>query len=134
MRSLSTVCRPAVSTTTRSALVAQMTCELRGGGGLSGAVQADQHDHHRRRARELEPSRIAAERAHELAMYEADEVLLRREAPQYGFAECVLLHAFDELAYHADVDVGFQQRQAHVAERVLDVALGDLPLSPELAP
>ena len=66
-------------------------------------------------------------------MHELDEVLLRREAPQHLLAERVPLHGVDEVAHDRDVHVRFEQRQAHVTERFLDVALRDPPLALQLA-
>ena len=116
-----------------AALVAQVTTELGGGGGLPRAVETDQHDDGGRRAAELERRRGAAERPDELAVHELDEVLLRREAPQHLLAERVPLHGVDEVAHDRDVHVRFEQRQAHVTERFLDVALRDPPLALQLA-
>ena len=45
-----------------------------------------------------------------------------------------LLDRLDEVADDADVDVGLEERQPHVAQRLLDVALGDLSLALQLAP
>jgi hypothetical protein len=67
-------------------------------------------------------------------MDELDEVLLGREAPQHLLAEGVALDGLDELLDDADVDVGLEERQAHVAQRLLDVLLGDLSLAAQLAP
>ena len=110
-----------------AALCAEPARELRGGRRLAGAVQADEHQHDGRGPAEVERDALLAEQPDQLAMDELDEVLLGREAPQHLFAEGVLLDGLDELLDDADVDVGLEERQPHVAERLLDVALGDLP-------
>src|SRR5205823_9523681 len=52
-----------------------------------------------------------------------------------GVQTCALpiFHGVDELAHDRDVHVRFEQRQAHVTERFLDVALRDPPLALQLA-
>jgi hypothetical protein len=115
------------------ALGPQPACELRGAGRLSRAVQADQHEDDRARATEVERDGLLAERPHELAMHELHEMLLGREAREDVGAECVLLHGVDEVANDGDVHVRFKERETDVAQRLLDVPLGDLALSPQLA-
>ena len=44
-------------------------------------------------------------------------------------AERLLADALGEVADDVELDVGLEQRQAHVADRVLDVALGDLAVT-----
>jgi hypothetical protein len=65
-------------------------------------------------------------------MHELHEVLLGREALQNFLAERVLLDALDEVADDGDVDVGLEERETDVAQRLLDVLLRDLPLTLEL--
>jgi len=44
-----------------------------------------------------------------------------------------VLHRLDEVADDVQVDVGLEEGEAHVAQRLLDVPLGDLPVPSELA-
>src|SRR5262245_14280806 len=111
-----------------------MAGELRGGRGLASAVEADQHDDDRRPSPEVERGGLLAEQALQLAMHELDEVLLGAQAPQHLLAERVLLDRLDEVADDADVDVGLEEREADVAQRLLDVSLADPSLPPQLAP
>ena len=110
-----------------------MARQLRGRRRLSRTVQPDQQDHGRRRATEIEAARSLAEQADELAMNEPQEVLLGGEAAQHFLTERVPLDRFDEVPDDLQVDVGLEERQAHVAERVLDVPFGDPSLSLQLA-
>src|SRR5438309_959700 len=82
---------------------------------------------------EIEAARSLAEQADELAMNEPQEVLLGGEAAQHFLTERVPLDRFDEVPDDLQVDVGLEERQAHVAERVLDVPFGDPSLSLQLA-
>ena len=77
---------------------------------------------------------LLAQQPLQLAMDDLDEVLLGREAAQHLLTERVLLDRLDEVAHDRDVDVGFEERQAHVAQRFLDVPLGDSSLALQLAP
>ena len=44
-------------------------------------------------------------------------------------ADCALLDPADEIAGHSEVDVGFQERQANLAERLVYVALSEATLA-----
>src|SRR5438552_10438102 len=107
--------------------------ELRRGGGLPRAVQTDQHDDHGRRPAEVEPGGPLAEEPRQLAVHEPHEVLLGRETAQHLGAERVALDGLDEVADDVQVDVGLEEGEAHVPQRLLDVPLGDLPVPSELA-
>src|SRR4029453_9132971 len=106
-----------------------MAGELGGGGRLAGTVQPDEHDDDRRRTAQVERSRFLAEQPLQLAVGELDEVLLGAEAPQDLPAPRGLPARVDEVAEDADVDVGFEQREPDVPERVLDVPLADPSLA-----
>src|SRR4029453_55091 len=111
-----------------------MAGELGGGGRLARTGQPDEHDADRRRTAQVERSRFLAEQPLQLAVDELDEVLLGAEAPQHVLAERVLPDRLDEVADDADVDVGFEQREPDVPERVLDVPLADPSLALQLPP
>src|SRR5881296_797040 len=66
-------------------------------------------------------------------MNEPQEVLLGGEAAQHLLTERVPLDRFDEVPDDLQVDVGLEERQAHIAERVLDVPFGDPSLALQLA-
>ena len=75
-------------------------------------------------------------RAHEvdeLVVDDLDDHLAGVDAGQHLDAERLLLDAFDEVARDREVDVGLEERQPHLAERLLDVVLGDPALAGELA-
>ncbi len=66
-------------------------------------------------------------------MHELQELLLGREAAQHLLTQGVPLDRLDEIADDLQVDVGLEERQPHVAERVLDVPFGDSSLALQLA-
>src|SRR5436309_1026217 len=116
-----------------SALLAKVPRELGGGGRLARAVETDEHHHDGRRPAEVERRGRAAERPHQLAVDQLDEVLFRREAAEHLLAEGVAFDRLDKVADDVEVDVGLEEREPHVAQRFFDVALGDPPLALQLA-
>ena len=71
------------------------------------------------------PSFGLAHQLRQLAVHHADQRLARREAADHFLAERLLLHARDEVLHHRQADVGVEQREAHFAQRLLDVVLGE---------
>ena len=67
-------------------------------------------------------------------MDELDEVLVGSEAAEDVLAERVAFDRVDEVSNDGDVDVGFEEREANVAQRFLDVSLADFPLPLQLSP
>ena len=119
------------------ALLAEVLRELGGVGRLAGALQADEHDDGRRRPGELDlrtlAAILAAEHLHQLVVDDADDLLRGGEAAQHILADGALLHAGDELLDELEVDIGFEQRLAHLAHGVGDVFFGELALAAEPA-
>ncbi len=114
----------------------QVAGELADGGRLTGALQADHHDAGRAL---LRPVEVGVDRAHqldELVLADLDEVLLGRGGERAvadlgaqlddGLAERLLLDAVEEGLDDLELDVGLEQRHAHVAQRLFDVVLGEL--------
>jgi hypothetical protein len=58
-------------------------------------------------------------------VHDTDESLPRREAADDILAERLLLHRGDEVLHDGKRAVGFEQRDSHFAQRVLDVAFGE---------
>ena len=107
-------------------LRAQMQGELGGCRGLTGTVQTHQHHDHRRRRRQVELGGRPTHELGELLIDDLDEVLLGSQAGEHFAAQRLAAHLVGEIANHVDVDVGLEQRQTHLADRVLDVLFGDL--------
>jgi hypothetical protein len=59
-------------------------------------------------------------------------MLLGSQRAKDVLSERLAFYVLDKVAHDADIDVRFEQRQAHLTERFLDIALGDSPLSLEL--
>jgi hypothetical protein len=99
--------------------------ELADSGGLARALQAGHQDHRRWRDGEVEPRARLAHQAGEFAVHHADQRLAGREAADHFLAERLRAHRVDEVLHHRQRDVGLQQRDAHFAQRVLHVRLGE---------
>src|ERR1700691_2671003 len=93
--------------------------ELSDRGRLARALQADHHYFYRRLDLQIELARRAAHRVLQLGRDELYQMLLGRERAQHFGAE---RFAFD---------VGFEQREPDLAQRIFDIALGDPALALE---
>ena len=58
-------------------------------------------------------------------MHDADQRLSRREAADHFRAHRLFLHCGDEILHHRQRHVGLEQRDAHLAQRFLDVGFGE---------
>jgi hypothetical protein len=88
-------------------------------------LQADEHVDRRRRIRELQARFRAAEQIDELVVNDLDDRLTRRERLQHVGADGALFDRVDEIFGNREVDVGFEQRDAHFAQYLSDVRLGE---------
>ena len=59
-------------------------------------------------------------------------MLLGRQRAQHFLTERLFLDVLDEVADDLDVDVGLEQGEPDLAQRLFDIALGDPALAPEL--
>jgi len=109
-----------------------MERQLGGAGGFAGTLQSDQHDHGGRSAGELQLALAAAEQLHQLVVDDLDHVLRRRKAFHDLLADSLLADARLDVLDHLEVDVRFQQSQAHFAQGGIDVRLGEFAFAPEL--
>ena len=107
------------------AILAQMEGELGGRCGLARSLEADEHDHRRWFGRHRQRRRAAAEDVHQLFVDDGDDLLRAAEALHHFGAERPLADGGDELADDLEVDVGFEQRDTHLAHRVVEVLFGD---------
>ena len=66
----------------------------------------------------------AAEQLDQLVVHDLDDLLARRERLEHVLPDGLLADAVDEALDDLEVDVGLEQRHAHLAQRLLDVVLG----------
>jgi len=127
----------------RPALLAlEVARELGRDGGLADALEADEHQRHHTT---LALCELRVDRPHqrrELFFADLHEVLPGGDLDAASariahacvdlFAERPLLDGREEVLHHREVDIGFEQRHAHVAQRLIDVLLGQLSHAGEL--
>src|SRR5438270_9069329 len=61
-----------------------------------------------------------------------DDLLARRDAAQHFFAERLFFDPSDELLGDLEIHIGFQQREADLAQRVIDVGFADRAMTAEV--
>ena len=96
--------------------------EFAGGGGLAGALQADQQDRHRRGGVEVDRDGAGtAQLLDHLVVDDLDDLLAGRDGLQDLDADGAVADLGDEVAHHGQGDVGVQQREADFPQRLGDV-------------
>jgi hypothetical protein len=114
------------------ALLAQPAGQLAGERGLTGALQAGQHDHRGRLLGELQPARLAAEDVDQLLVHDLDDLLGRVQRLGDLGSAGPFLDPRDETLHHRQGDVGLEQREADLARGGVDVGIGQLALAAQL--
>ena len=92
--------------------------------GLTGALQAGQHDHGRRHLSEPQPPRLAAQDADEFLVDDLDDLLGRVQRGGDFLPVCSLLDPGDELPDHRQRDVRLKQRDPDFPGRRVNVSRG----------
>jgi len=111
------------------AVVRQPLGELARQGGLTGALEAGEHDHGGRVLGEPHLPGLAAEDLDQFLVDDLDDLLRRVEGLGDLLAAGALLDARDELADHGQRDVRLQQRETDLPRGRVDVLLGQPPLA-----
>ncbi len=92
-------------------------------------MQADQHDHHRRCSFEIKLAVLSAQQLHQFIANDFDELLLRRQTLQDFLAEGLGFDRVEKSFDDFDMNIGFEQRQTHFTERVVNVFFTDFALT-----
>ena len=93
-------------------------------GGLAGTLQPG-HEHNRGRLRgKLHARRVLAENLDEFVAHNLDDLLARGKRGQYVLADSLDPNLVNELLDHLEIDVGLEQRQPDLAQRLVNVLLG----------
>ncbi len=95
--------------------------ELDGGRRLARTLQADEHDHGRRRGGVADSFGVATKQLHQLRVDSLNNVLRGGQARRDLDALESRAHPLDELLDDPEVDVRFEQRQANFAQAGVDV-------------
>jgi hypothetical protein len=88
-------------------------------------LQARHEDHRGRLHLQFERHRGVAHQMRELAVDDSDERLARRERPDDLLADRLVAHGGDEILDDRQRDVGFEQCEPHLAQRVGNVGVGE---------
>src|SRR5579863_1424746 len=103
------------------AAIFKPVCQFSGSRGFAGALQSG-HEHDRwRLRRELDASSIAAKGFDQLVAQDFDDLLTRRKRSCNLLPDGLLLDVVDELFYDFEVDIGFEQRETDLTQRLLNV-------------
>ena len=79
----------------------------------------------------MQPLALLAQDVDQLLVDDADDGLRGGQRVQDVLPDGALAHGGDEVLDDLEVDVGFEQRAAHLAHRVVDVLLGQAALAGE---
>jgi hypothetical protein len=102
----------------------QPQCELAGGRGLAGALQADHQEGDGGRSIQRERHcASAAQRFDQRIVDDLGNLLAGGDGRQHFRADGPLAHPGDEILHHRQRHVGIEHRQAHFAQRLGDVGL-----------
>ena len=99
--------------------------ELRRRRRLARSLQTGQQNHRRRLRCEIERRARAAHQCGELAVNDPDQRLTRRQRADHLLALRLVADRRDEILDDRQRDVGFEKREAHFAERVGNVRVGE---------
>ena len=113
----------------RAALLLEEVGKLYGSRGLTGALQAHEHDDIGDAVTKNELALGGAEHLGELVEHDLNDVLRRRERLHDLGGHTALLGLSNELLDDLKVDVGLEQRHANVAHGRSNIGLGQLTLA-----
>jgi len=112
----------------RVALALEPAAQLAGKRGLTGALQAGEHDHGRRILGELHPPRLAAQDADQLLVDDLDDLLCGVQRLGDLGPAGALPYAANECLDRGQRDVGLEQRDPDLAQVASMSASESLPL------
>ena len=75
---------------------------------------------------------MAAQRLDQLIADDLDHLLGGRKRGEHLFALRLFLDGFDELLHHAEMDVGFEQRHANLAQRGVHILGRQFPFAAQV--
>ena len=84
-------------------------------------------------AAQIQRGVLRAEQVDQFVVDDFDDLLAGLDALDDFRADGLGLDAFDEIAGDLEIDVGFEQRQAHFAQGVADVVLGNFAEAAQIA-
>ena len=112
-------------------LLAQQIGDLARRSGLTGALQAHQHDDRRLLALQVQARGLATKQAHQFLMNDLDDLLRRADALDEFLPQALLADVLHKVLDDLEVDVGLQKGKAHLAQAGLDIFFRQLAASAE---
>ena len=112
-------------------LFAQQVRQLRGGRGLSRSLKPCEDDDRRWPVRARERCRGAPEHLHDGVVDDLHDLLRAGYRFEDALAGRALAHGRDELSHDLEVHVGLEEGDTHVAQRLIQIDLGDARTPPQ---
>ena len=107
----------------RASLLLEIPGQLGGRRRFSSAVQS--HYQNARRFFQIQRRGVTAQQRRQFVMKNFNNLLPGRDTSEHFFAERLLLDAGDELLRDLEIDVGFEQGKAHLAQSIVNVRFAD---------
>ena len=104
-------------------LFQQTARELGRSGGLARTLQAGHQDHYRRLGGQIERAILFAHEARQLVAHHADQGLSGGQRTDHFLADSLAADLGNEITHHFQANVGFEQGDAHLAQRLFDILL-----------
>ncbi len=98
--------------------------DLGGGGRLARALEPDHHHDDGRRGVEIDADAGPAQGLDQRVMDDLHHHLAGGDALEHALADGLLAHRGEEVADHRQGDIGLEQGHAHLAQRRIDIGLG----------
>ena len=106
-----------------TSLFLEQSGELGRRSGLARAVES--HQKNARRLFEIQRRRVTTQERRHLVVENLHHLLPGRHTAQHFLAQRFLLHPRDEPLRHLKIDIRLEQRETHLAQRIIDVRLRD---------
>ncbi len=106
--------------------------ELAAGGRFTGALEAGHQNNGGRLGGELEPGGVLAEQGNELVANDLDDLFGGREGGEDLLPDGLGADLFDQILDDVEVDVGFEQRDADLAQGFGDIFFRERALAAEV--
>ena len=107
--------------------------ELRRSGGLARTLQADHHDHDRRKRLQIKLGGLfAAQHLDQRIVDDLDDLLARCDRLQDRLANRLFGDIIDKAADNRQRDIGFEQRDSNFAHRIAHILLAQRPAPAQL--
>ena len=113
-------------------LFGEVLGELAGAGGLTRALEADDHDDGGRLVGKTKPGGVGAEDLHQLVADDLDDLLRGRQGLEHFLAHGFLADPLDELLDYLEVDVGFEQSDTDLPQSNIHVLCREFAFSAQV--